>query len=76
MERIVKFRKVGNSLAISIPIDLANDLEWKEDDYIRLIVRTLAPAANEQAKKFGIHKKILIAKKIAEKEEIEVNGEL
>lgn len=36
MKRIVKIRKAGNSLIITIPRDLLDDLGWKEDDNVFL----------------------------------------
>jgi antitoxin component of MazEF toxin-antitoxin module len=36
VKRIVKFRKIGNSLMITIPRDLAEDLKWKENDDLLL----------------------------------------
>ena len=36
MKRIVKLRKQGNSLTITVPKDLVADLKWKENDEILL----------------------------------------
>ena len=36
MKKIVKLRKQGNSLTITVPKDLASDLKWNEEDYILL----------------------------------------
>jgi bifunctional DNA-binding transcriptional regulator/antitoxin component of YhaV-PrlF toxin-antitoxin module len=36
MKKIVKLRKAGNSLIITIPKELADDLKWRENDQILL----------------------------------------
>ncbi len=36
MKKIVKLRKAGNSLIITIPKELADDLRWRENDQILL----------------------------------------
>ena len=45
MKKIVKLRKQGNSLTITIPKDLAADLKWKEEDFIMLDSVPQAPDA-------------------------------
>jgi antitoxin component of MazEF toxin-antitoxin module len=34
VKKIVKLRKSGNSLIVTIPKDIADLLKWKEEDYV------------------------------------------
>ena len=43
MKKIVKLRRQGSSLVITIPKDLIDDLKWKEDTDILLESQDLTP---------------------------------
>jgi hypothetical protein len=43
MKKIVKLRRQGSSLIITIPKDLIDDLKWKEDTDILLESQELTP---------------------------------
>jgi antitoxin component of MazEF toxin-antitoxin module len=36
LKKIVKLRRQGNSLIVTIPKDLVADLKWKENEYMML----------------------------------------
>lgn len=58
MKKIVKLRKSGNSLAISIPKEMAQALRWKEGDYILLEIKMKEKTAYETIPNYLIASKI------------------
>ena len=52
MKKIVKLRKQGNSLTITIPKDMITDLKWNENDYIFLETEVQAPQSMLKGPKF------------------------
>ncbi len=52
MKKIVKLRKQGNSLTITIPKDMLSDLKWNENDYIMLESEVQIPDSMFKGPKF------------------------
>jgi bifunctional DNA-binding transcriptional regulator/antitoxin component of YhaV-PrlF toxin-antitoxin module len=44
MKKVVKLRKQGHSWIITIPVELVEDLKWKEGDQVLLETETEVPS--------------------------------